>query len=1032
MLRLNQDDEPVAVIRAGVRLFPDGRNPKDGSSLAVTRRMARAMRRRRDRTLRRKARLTDTLIQLGFFPADAVERKSLERLNPYELRARGLDEPLTPWEFGRAVFHLNQRRGFQSNRKTDRKAEDSGAMKAAIHAVRSAIDPSGAAGLPRTAGEYLFRRLTNDQVPAHQRTVRARYRQVRVEKPGGGQRLEKSYDLYLDRALVRAEFNALWTAQQRFDPVRYDAGAKAALDHRLWHQRPLRPVRPGRCTLLPEHPRAPLALPSQQRFRLLQEVNHLRWIDQDAQAHPLTVAQRDALFSALERRNLSFETAIPKLLGLGGGTRFNLEDDKRKELKGNATSLRLAKKDLFGDAWHDYTLAEQDAIVWELLNEESESALIDWLQLNAGLNAERAERVANAGLPEGFGSLSREALSRVLPALAEAVVTYAEAAKRAGFHHSHLQLGEEIPGRTFAIERTVASTGEIQQLHVLTELPYYGEFLQRHVGFADPQATELDPPEKRFGRIPNPTVHIALNQVRVVVNGLLKRYGHPHEVVLELARDLKQNQEQRAEQNKRQAEQQRRNERLRVLAAQLRECDPAQIRFSDIERLILWEELSADAADRRCPYSGVQISATMVLGPEVEVEHILPFSVTLDDGLNNKTLAMRQANRIKGNRTPWQARDDFAAQGWSIESIVNRAQAMPRGKRFRFGEDGYAQWLKGGEDGDGKGFLARALNDTRYMSRVAREYLALVCPQATRVIPGQMTAMLRGKFGLNRVLGQDGEKNRNDHRHHAVDACVIGVTDQGLLQRFARASADARGRQLDRLVEAMPLPWPSYAEHVQRAVRYIWVSQKPDHGHEGGMHNDTAYGLLPGGRVRVHKWIDGQRVAVEESLKVIEMREPSANGRHGVLADGTPRPYKGYKGDSNYCIEIDRDADGKWDWHVISTFDAYQRVRVAGVEGLRDPVRSARGRPLVMRLMIGDTLRAEFKGTLRTLTVKKIKANGGIFVAEHHEANVRQREDLKDVSLVYGSFTANSLRKASGRPVTISPIGDLKDPGFRG
>src|SRR5690606_21658648 len=56
MIRLNADHTPCAVIKAGVRIFSDGRNPKDGSSLAVTRRNARAMRRRRDRLLKRKER----------------------------------------------------------------------------------------------------------------------------------------------------------------------------------------------------------------------------------------------------------------------------------------------------------------------------------------------------------------------------------------------------------------------------------------------------------------------------------------------------------------------------------------------------------------------------------------------------------------------------------------------------------------------------------------------------------------------------------------------------------------------------------------------------------------------------------------------------------------------------------------------------------------------------------------------------------------------------------------------------------------
>ncbi|MDP3413711.1 MAG: type II CRISPR RNA-guided endonuclease Cas9, partial [Polaromonas sp.] len=106
MVRLNSNNEPCAVIKAGVRIFSDGRNPKDGSSLAVTRRDARAMRRRRDRLLKRKTRMMSTLIAHGFFPADADQRKAMETVNPYVLRAKGLDTALAPMEFGRALFHI--------------------------------------------------------------------------------------------------------------------------------------------------------------------------------------------------------------------------------------------------------------------------------------------------------------------------------------------------------------------------------------------------------------------------------------------------------------------------------------------------------------------------------------------------------------------------------------------------------------------------------------------------------------------------------------------------------------------------------------------------------------------------------------------------------------------------------------------------------------------------------------------------------------------------------------------------------------
>ena len=787
MVRLDAENNPCAVIKAGVRIFSDGRNPKDGSSLAVTRREARAMRRRRDRLLKRKARMTDTLVRYGFFPKDEAERKALVTLNPYTLRAKGLDEALSPAEFARALFHINQRRGFKSNRKTDKKDNDSGALKVAISKLRETMRTENC----RTVGEWLHKRDAGGE------TVRARYRQTKVTKDDGKTRIDKSYDLYIDRAMIEGEFDALWAKQAQLNPALFTNNARDDLKDVLLHQRPLKPVKPGRCTLLPEEERAPLALPSTQRFRIYQEVNNLRILREGLKEEPLTLQQRDNLIVALEANNKRTFTQFKKLLGIGGAAQFNFEDPKRQELKGNTTSAILSRAEHFGDTWFDFDEAKQDTIVLQLVKEENEATLVRWLQAETGVDERRAEAIANAGLPEGYGSLSALALARILPELRRDVVTYDKAVLAAGFnHHSRLEDYADVPGRSFdtGIERINPSTGEIQKLHVFNALPYYGEFLQRHVGFGSGKPEDSD--EKRYGKIANPTVHIGLNQVRLVVNALIKRYGHPSEVIVELARDLKQSKEQRDEESKHQADNQRRNARMRADIAGVLNISPERVRAADIQKMILWEELSFDPADRRCPYSGVQISAAMLLSEQVEIEHILPFSETLDDSLNNKTVAMRQANRIKGNRTPAAARADFAAQGWAYEAMVQRAELMPKHKRYRFGDEAIQQWLK-----DDKGFLARALNDTRHLSKVAREYLSLICPQNTRVIPGRMTAMLRAKFGLNNVLGLHGEKNRNDHRHHAVDACVIAVTDQGLLQRFAQASASTREKQLNRLLK---------------------------------------------------------------------------------------------------------------------------------------------------------------------------------------------------------------------------------------
>jgi CRISPR-associated endonuclease Csn1 len=207
-----------------------------------------------------------------------------------------------------------------------------------------------------------------------------------------------------------------------------------------------------------------------------------------------------------------------KALGLPGTTKFNLEDIKRDRLKGNTTSAVMAKESHLGETWFNLAPSLQDAIVDKLLNEASESNLIQWLIAEIGVDEPTAELLANVGLPEGYGKLSAEALSVVLPELVNDVVVYSEAVKRAGFE-SHSSLSH------------AQSTGE-----VMDQLPYYGDPLRRHVAFEKPNPRN---DEERYGKIANPTVHIGLNELRKVVNALIRRYGHPSEVIVEVTRDLK-------------------------------------------------------------------------------------------------------------------------------------------------------------------------------------------------------------------------------------------------------------------------------------------------------------------------------------------------------------------------------------------------------------------------------------------------------------------------------------------------------------
>jgi CRISPR-associated endonuclease Csn1 len=998
LIRLNADELPSAIIKMGARIFPDGRNPKDGTSLAVTRRNARQMRRRRDRLLKRKQRMLDALIQLGFFPADAVARKALINMDPYVLRAKGLREALSGPEFARALFHINQRRGFLSNRKTDKKDNESGALKKAIGELRRKLEEEQC----RTLGEWLAKRHA-----AHQ-SVRARLR--------GKSQKDKAYDFYADRAMIRDEFSTLWSVQQGLNPTLFTDAAREQLLDILLHQRHLKPVKPGRCTLLPDEERAPLAMPSTQRFRIYQEVNNLRVLTPQLTEQHLTLEQRDKLVSLLEKQGEVRFTAMLKALKLPGSTRFNLEDIKRDRLKGNATTASLTKPNHFGEQWHAFDLAKQDAIVERLLNEPSESALVRWLQDQTDIDEARATDIASAGLPEGYGNLSLAALDMILPELMANVIPYSAAVECAGLgSHSALSHAQ--------------ATGEI-----MMQLPYYGEPLRRHVAFAKDNPRN---DEERFGKIANPTVHIGLNELRKVVNALIKRYGYPSEVIVEVARDLKMSHERRMEIQREQKVKQDRNDRYVKDACDVLGLNPDHIdrakRRELSQKVQLWCELAEkDIADRRCPYTGEQISIERLLSSEVEIEHILPYSMTLDDSLNNKTVAMRRANRDKGNMTPYEAFGKHPQPGYDYEGMLQRAAKMPKEKAKRFAPDGYERWLR-----DDKDFLARALTDTAYLSRIAKEYLSLICPpNKVRAIPGRMTALLRGKFGLNQLLSGTELKNRNDHRHHALDAAVIGITDQGLLQRFAKASAQARALQLERLVDDMPLPWPTYREHVSRGLQGIFISHKPDHGYQGAMHEDTAWGLRDEGKVsrRVRPDDGGNKVRKTENKTVIPINSTRDLERHGLDEHGAPNAYKGYVGGSNYCLEIWRSDDGKWKSSTISTFAAYQVIKCLGEEQgareLRNLGTSHDGKPLVMRLMIGDVVRLVIDGLMRTVRLVYTNAQGTLAFIDLHEANVDSRTRTKELSYLFK--TAGSLQKAQGRRVTISPIGEIRDPGFKG
>ncbi len=1002
LVALDEDDRPTRFLRMGVRIFPDGRNPKDGSSLAAARRLARSMRRRRDRFLKRRARLMRLMIEHGFMPADRKEREALRSLDPYELRRRGLDAPLTPFEFGRALFHLNQRRGFQSNRKIDRAEDDEhGKIATAIGKVRQQMSADGA----RTIGEWLGRRHE------HREPVRARL---------NGQGARSQYELYVQRSMIAEEFDALWATQSRFNPAVFTPHARDILRDALLFQRRLRPVIPGKCPFEPEERRAPLALPSVQRFRIFQEANHLRILQTGQPERQLTREERDRVAEELLRTPKRPFDRLRKLLGLPEDATFNLESAKRKDLRGDTVGAELARKTAFGPQWLALPLEQQDEIVQLLLDTEQEETVTTALRERYGLSAEQAVQAARTRLVDGYGSVSRKAILKILPHLESDVVTYDTAALAAGYDHTRRNAGGE-----------------------LIRLPYYAEWLPQYVGAGSGEPR--DPPDKRFGRIANPTVHVALNQLRAVVNAVIDKFGRPDQIVIELARDLKLSRERKRQVEQEQQRRQEENDRYRKLLEEHR----LPINGGNLLRVRLWEELARSPTDRRCPYTGEMISFARLFSEEVEIEHILPFSESLDDSTSNKTVSMRKANRDKGNRSPFAA-FGHSPPGYDWEQILNRASLMSFPKKRRFAPDALAQYQA---DGD---FLARHLTDTAFVSRVAREYLTAVCPSnQVWSIPGRMTALLRKRWGLNTLLSETDGKNRSDQRHHVIDAAIVAVTDRALLQRISTLSARGAEQEMHRFLDGLEEPWPGYRSGLEFGLGKVTVSYKPDHGTGARLHNDTAYGLVNGSqdtdgpvevvhrvpllslkgepdaerirdpsiRRRVQEVIRGKvgkdataalealsaqmgirRVRVVEPLSVISIRS----------ADGIP--YKAYKGDSNYCYQVFTSTEtGRWRDRVLSSFDA--------ARGKSEPTEDN----LLMQLCINDTVRLDGdsdaeRGVFRVVKMRK----GQVTFARHQEGgNLKERDGDRTDGFKYLNCSASRLQKLQAQQVVVDPLGQV-------
>jgi CRISPR-associated endonuclease Csn1 len=318
------DGKASKIIGLGSRIFTKAVEEKTPTPKNVKRRDSRLGRRVIQRRARRKQRMLNYLVKLKLLPQELSGHTQPEVIlndlgDPYQLRKKSLDSALSAHEMGRVLLHLVQRRGFLSNRKTligdmvddpdvldaleelegdgdtsTEGAKEETTFKKDISELRNRIEETGS----RTLGEYL--------AGLDQHTSK------RNRTHDGGH-------LRTDRKMYFDELNEIWEVQEAFHD-QLNSEVKEQIDQIIFFQRPirLRSDRIGKCSLEPTRKKCRIGRLEYQRFRYLQDINHLTYFDPYQEKNvTLTTAQRDILIAHFEdKASLTF-AQLRLLLGFG-------------------------------------------------------------------------------------------------------------------------------------------------------------------------------------------------------------------------------------------------------------------------------------------------------------------------------------------------------------------------------------------------------------------------------------------------------------------------------------------------------------------------------------------------------------------------------------------------------------------------------------------------------------------------------------------------------------------------------------------
>lgn len=338
---------------------------------------------------------------------------------------------------------------------------------------------------------------------------------------------------------------------------------------------------------------------------------------------------------------------------------------------------------------------------------------------------------------KGYGHLSLHVLREILPYLEEGMV-YSDAMQKAGHNHSE---------------------------HNFEKQKYLGT---KEVYDA-------------IGGVTSPVVKRALSQTIKVIDAVIRQYGSPYAINIELARDMSMSKDERDKLKKENDARAAKNEAIRENIAKLN----AMPNSTNVLKYKLYEE-----QDHKCAYSMETLDINHLFEDGYyEIDHIIPYSRSFDDSFNNKVLVLKRENQNKRNSTPVEYFERIGRDYDEVLAFWKAVYQKRNRKKLEFlqkKEINESEWKN------------RALNDTRYASRMLanliKDYLLFDEKSKDKygrveTVKGAITSYLRRFWGVQKIR-EDGDK------HHAVDAAIIACVTPKTKNKIERYNQIKESRKM--------------------------------------------------------------------------------------------------------------------------------------------------------------------------------------------------------------------------------------------